>query len=216
MNSKHLLETGFSECHPLKTLSFSSLPQDKSSVIVIFDQELLGRPESDILYIGRTKKPLKKVLGGFLAGYGGKNTKKINQLLFEEGYIEKAAISWVATDKPRIMQKELLAKFKEDHGELPVWNAKKKLSVKSKGVATSKPEKAPALKPKVASSKPKTIAKPLKTSGSNHKIIQQKKPIAKEETPIKTAPESKVETAAETLEKQKLKNETASDSQMKT
>ncbi len=25
-----------------------------------------------------------------MAGYGGKNTKKINQMLFDEGYIEKA------------------------------------------------------------------------------------------------------------------------------
>ena len=60
-------------------------------VIIIVDKELSGKPESDILYIGRTKKPIKRILGGYLAGYGGKNTKKINQMLFDEGYIEKAA-----------------------------------------------------------------------------------------------------------------------------
>jgi hypothetical protein len=53
-------------------------------------------------------------------------------MLFDEGYIEKASISWILTDKPRIMQKELLAKFKEAHGKFPVWNAKKKLNVKPK------------------------------------------------------------------------------------
>ena len=45
---------------------------------------LTGKPESDILYIGRTKKPGKRILGGYLAGYGGKNTKKINQMLLDE------------------------------------------------------------------------------------------------------------------------------------
>ncbi len=138
MNSKNLLETGFSECHPLKTLTYSNLPQDKSVVIVIIDQELSGKPESDILYIGRTKKPLKKVLGGYLAGYGGKNTKKINKMLFDEGYIEKTSISWIITEKPRIMQEELLAKFKEDHGELPIWNTQKKLLLKTKGTPAFK------------------------------------------------------------------------------
>ena len=126
------MKQDFSEWLPLKTLTLSNLPADKGSVIVIVDKELSGKPESDILYIGRTKKPAKRILGGYLAGYGGKNTKKINQMLFDEGYIEKAAISWILTDKPRIMQEELLAKFKEDHGEFPVWNAKKKLNVKPK------------------------------------------------------------------------------------
>ena len=60
-------------------------------------------------------------------------------MLFDEGYIEKTAISWILTDKPRIMQEELFAKFKEAHGEFPVWNAKKKLDVK--------PKQAPVLKP---------------------------------------------------------------------
>ena len=29
------------------------------------------------------------------------------------------------------MQEELLAKFKEEHGELPIWNTKKKVNVKA-------------------------------------------------------------------------------------
>ena len=91
MNSKTLMETGFSEWLPLKTLALANLPSDKGAVIIIVDKELSGKQESDILYIGRTKKPSKRILGGYLAGYGGKNTKKINQMLFNQGYIEKAA-----------------------------------------------------------------------------------------------------------------------------
>jgi hypothetical protein len=201
MNSKTLIETGFSEWLPLKTLTFSNLPADKGSVIVIVDKELSGKPESDILYIGRTKKPAKRIMGGYLAGYGGKNTKKINQMLFDEGYIEKAAISWIFTDKPRIMQEELLAKFKEAHGEFPIWNSKKKLNLK--------PKEAPALKPKAVAPKAKTApaAKPV----PKPKIVPTKKPAAKSETPVKTEPASKMETAAETPEKPKT-----SDTEMKT
>ena len=184
MNSKTLIETGFSEWFPLKTLTLSNLPSDKGSVIVIVDKELSGKPESDILYIGRTKKPVKRILGGYLAGYGGKNTKKINQMLFDEGYIEKAAISWILTDKPRIMQEELLAKFKEDHGELPIWNTKKKLNVKPKGTPAFKPKKAPALKTKTAT--PKAIAAPVTKPSPKPKIASTKKPAVKAETSAKT------------------------------
>ena len=201
MNSKTLIETGFSEWFPLKTLTHSNLPSDKGSVIIIVDKELSGKPESDILYIGRTKKPVKRILGGYLAGYGGKNTKKINQMLFDEGYIEKAAIGWILTDKPRIMQEELLAKFKEDHGELPIWNTKKKLNVKPKGTPAFKPKKAPALKTKAAT--PKAIAAPVTKPSPKPKIASTKKPAAKTETSAKTELPSKEETAAETPEKAK-------------
>ena len=198
MNSKTLIETGFSEWFPLKTLTLSNLPADKGSVIVIVDKELSGKPESDILYIGRTKKPAKRILGGYLAGYGGKNTKKINQMLFDEGYIEKAAISWILTEKPRIMQEELLAKFKEEHGELPVWNAKKKLNVKPKEAPALKPKEAPLLKPKPLHRKLQSTKPAPKP-----KIASTKKPAAKAETPAKTEMPSKEETAAETPEKAK-------------
>jgi hypothetical protein len=214
MNSKNLTETGFSEWFPLKTLTFSNLPQDKGSVIVIVDKDLSGKPESDILYIGRTKKTAKRIMGGYLAGCGGKNTKKINKLLFDEGYIEKAAVSWVLTDKPRIMQKELLVKFKEAHGELPIWNTKKKLSVKPKTTPTFKPKSTPVLKTKSVSSK--AMVSPATKPNPKPKTISSKKIPAKEETSGKTELANKGETAAEVPEKAKPKDETASDNQMKT
>jgi hypothetical protein len=199
MNSKTLIETGFCEWLPLKTLTVSNVPSDKGSVVVIVNKELSGKPESDILYIGRTKKPAKRILGGYLAGYGGKNTKKINQMLFGEGYIEKAAISWILTDKPRIMQEELLAKFKEDHGGFPVWNTKKKVNVK--------PKETPVLKPKAA---PKAKAVPAKPV-PKPKIVSTRRLAAKTETPTKAEMASKGETAPETPEKAK-----PSDTQMPT
>jgi len=201
MNSKTLIETGFIEWFPLKTLTHSNLPSDKGAVIIIVDKELSGKPESDILYIGRTKKPVKRILGGYLAGYGGKNSKKVNQMLFDKGYIDRVAISWILTDKPRIMQKELLAKFKEDHGGLPIWNTKKKLTVKPKETPVFKPKKAPALKTKTAT--PKTIAPPVAKPSTKPKNASTKKPAVKAETPAKTELPSKEATAAETPEKAK-------------
>ena len=78
------------------------------------------------------------------------------------------------------MQKELLAKFKEAHGDVPLWNAKKKLSVKTKVSPAAKPKKAPALKTtRVA---PKVIASSVTKPVPKSKIVR-KKPAAKEETP---------------------------------
>ena len=125
MNSLTLKEKGFAEFLPLKGLQFSSLPQNKNSVIVITDSTVTSKPTSDILYIGRTKKPIKRIFGGYLAGYGGKTTQKIHSTLFDEGYIEKTAVSWLLTDNPKTAQKELLENFKKEHGDYPAWNAKK-------------------------------------------------------------------------------------------
>ena len=190
------------------------MPQDKGSVIVIVDQELSGKPESDILYIGRTKKPAKRILGGYLAGYGGKTTKKINQMLFDEGYIEKTAISWILTEKPRIMQEELLAKFKEEHGELPAWNTKKKLLTKTKATPAFKPKEKAAPAPKAKAVAPKTIAKKAAKASPKTKAVTPKKTAAKEEMSTKTEATSKEETAPEMAEK--AKNEAPSDNSMAT
>lgn len=190
MNSKTLVEKGFSACIPLKNVSLSVLPQDKSSVIVIVDQELSGSPMSDILYIGRAKKTAKKLMGGYLAGYGGKTSKKINELLFDNGYMEKVAISWTLTDKPRLMQKEMLAEFKDEHGNLPSWNSKKK-STRTKVTGASKPKKTSSPKPKKtkqkvsASSAIKLVPKP--------KVVQKKS--SKEEMLPKSESENKVDTS---------------------
>ncbi len=128
MNSLTLKENGFAEFVPLKKLTFSSLPFDKSSVFVLADCTLTGKGESDILYIGKSKKPIKRVFGGYLAGYGGKTTRKINSMLINEGYLEKVSISWMVSENPKITQKELMEKFKKEYGVCPAWNISKKVS----------------------------------------------------------------------------------------
>jgi hypothetical protein len=145
MNSLSLKENGFADFVPLKGLSYSTLPQDKNSVLILADSTLTGKPTSDILYIGKTKKPAKKVFGGYLAGYGGKTTRKINSMLLNDGYMEKVAIGWMQSDTPKLAQQELLENFKKEHGNYPAWNISKKVPV----VSQPKP-KAPskAVKPR--------------------------------------------------------------------
>ena len=128
MNSLTLKEHGFADFIPIKGISFSTLPNDKSSVLVLADCSLTGKPTSDILYIGKSKKPSKRVFGGYLSGYGGKTTRKINSMLLNDGYLEKVSISWMVSDNPKVAQQELLDSFKKEHGEYPAWNVSKKVS----------------------------------------------------------------------------------------
>ena len=146
MNSATLTEKGFTEWFPLKALAISNMPYEKSSVFVIIDRSISGEPTSDILYIGRSKKPTKRILGGYLAGYGGKNTKRISQKLLTEGYIERTDISWILTDKPKATQKELLAKFEKEHGAYPTWNVKKEILKKRKAKTAIKAKTLPKTK----------------------------------------------------------------------
>ena len=140
MNSLTLKENGFVDFVALKGLSFSNLPPNKGSVLVLADSTNTGKPTSDILYIGRTKKPSRRILGGYLAGYGGKTTRKINSKLMGDGYIEKVAISWMFSENPKVAQQKLLESFIKDHGEYPAWNAPKKIPRKSQPTPkTAKP-----------------------------------------------------------------------------
>ena len=155
MNSLSLKENGFNECSPMKGLSFECVPYNKGAVFVIVDTTLSGKPTSDILYIGKSKKPTKRIFGGYLAGFGGKSTRKINAKLFDDGYLEKTGISWVVTDDPKTLQEELLTKFTKEHGQPPVWNASKNAVKK----APEKPQK-PKAPAKTAKPKPRAPSKP--------------------------------------------------------
>ncbi|HUK84291.1 MAG TPA: hypothetical protein VLU95_00365 [Candidatus Acidoferrum sp.] len=149
MNSLTLKEMGFSQPCSLRTVSISSIP-DNSNVLALIDTSLTGKAESDILYIGRSKKPAKKILGGYIAGYGGKNTKKINAILLSDGYIEKTAVSWMACEKPKAMQRELLDTYVKEHGKVPMWNASKKKLEKVQKVGTEKKKSTAIVSGKVA------------------------------------------------------------------
>lgn len=153
MNSSTLKQNGFAEFSPLKGLPFSSLPSNKSSVLVLADTSLSGKPTSDILYIGKSKNLTKKIFGGYLGGYGGKTTRKISSKLLSDGYIEKVAVSWLLSDNPKVTQQGLLDSFKKEHGEYPVWNAQKKA-----------PQKTQSPPPKAA--KTRTARKPAKATSA--------------------------------------------------
>ena len=131
MNSSSLKGQGFVEFVPIKGISYSTLPNDKNSVLILADSTLTGKPTSDILYIGKSKKPAKRVFGGYLSGYGGKTTRKINSMLLNDGFLEKVSISWMVSDNPKAAQQELLESFKKEHGEYPSWNVAKKTAQKS-------------------------------------------------------------------------------------
>ena len=122
MNSQTLLENGFSSFLRLKELSVLNLPKNEDHVLVLIDNTLSGEPDSDILYIGRARKPVKKVLGGYIGGFGGRTVKKIHGALFNDGYIEKASISLMPSDDPKAAQRKLLEKFRKEHGKYPSWN----------------------------------------------------------------------------------------------
>jgi hypothetical protein len=158
MNSLTLRENGFSECRPLKGLSFVNVPYNRSCVFVIIDTSLTGKPASDIIYIGKSKKPAKRIFGGYLSGFGGKTTRKINAKLFEDGYIEKTGISWVLSDKPKALQSEVLGKFMVEHGGYPLWNASKKSKKASKKLLKLKKPQA-ITKPAVKTPKPRIPAR---------------------------------------------------------
>ena len=134
MNSITLKEIGFSDLVPLCNLSFLNLPYDKSIVFALVDKSLSGKTGSDITYIGRSKKPVKKIMGSYLAGFGGKSSKKIYSKLFDEGYIEKIALSWIESDNPRATQQEFISKFVEEQKEYPIWNVAKKMPEKPKQI----------------------------------------------------------------------------------
>ncbi len=135
MNSLTLKENGFVDFLPLKDVQFAHLPANQTSVIALADCTLTGKPTSDILYIGKTKKPTKRILGGYIAGYGGKTTRKIHAKLMDNGYMEKIAVSWMQSDNPKAAQKELLQNFKKEHGQYPAWNTQKKPSAPSQKAA---------------------------------------------------------------------------------
>ncbi len=144
MNSLTLKDRSFSEFTLLKEIVFSCVPNDKGCVIVLADKTLAETPTSDIIYIGKSKKPAKRVFGGYLSGYGGKTNKKINSKLFNEGFLEKILISWLPSEDPKASQEELLEAFKKEHGSYPAWNNKKteKVQPKPKTQRTTKPVKA--------------------------------------------------------------------------
>lgn len=105
---------------PLSKISASDLPY-QSGLFALLDKSVEGA--SDIIYIGRAKNLVGKIFGDILGGQGGKNTRRMHAMLFEEGFLGKLEISWMATDRLKARRADLLNKYKQEHGEFPSWNA---------------------------------------------------------------------------------------------
>ncbi|MGD6809087.1 MAG: hypothetical protein ACQCN3_05245 [Candidatus Bathyarchaeia archaeon] len=160
MNSLTLKEKNLTEFTLIKELTFSCVPNNKGCVIVLADKTLTGKSTSDIIYIGKSKKPAKRIFGGYLAGYGGKTNKKINAKLFNEGFLEKMLVSWLPTEDPKATQQELLEAYKKENGNYPAWNIRKNEKIQSIPKQTLKQVKTktktkPAVKPE-STTPPKT------------------------------------------------------------
>ena len=151
MNSSTLRDKGFVEFVPIKQLSFSAIPLDKLVVLVLSDISSTEKSTSDILFIGKSKKPAKRIFAGYFAGYGGKTSKKINSKLFKEGYLEKVSVSWMLSDDPKEAQKQLLEEFKREHGQYPEWNSSSKKVEKPSKIVKKKTQVHPSkMSPKPA------------------------------------------------------------------
>ena len=118
----------------------------KAALLILADCTLAGKPTSDILYIGKSKKPSKRVFGGYLLDTAAKQPEKSIQCFLMTDILEKVTISWMISDDPKVTQQELLKKFKKEHGEYPAWNILKKMP--------PKPQPKPKATPKVAKPRP--------------------------------------------------------------
>ncbi len=153
MNSSTLRDKGFVEFVPIKQLSFSAIPLDKLVVLALADSSSTEKSTSDLLFIGKSKKPAKRIFAGYFAGYGGKTSKKINSKLFKDGYLEKVSVSWMLSDDPKAAQKQLLEEFKKEHGQFPEWNSPSKKAEKPT-VVKKKMQAHPTKKPAIVTKSP--------------------------------------------------------------
>jgi hypothetical protein len=181
MNSLTLKEKGFTEFIPLKTVTFSNIPENQTGVLILVDSTLTGKPTSDILYIGKTKKPAKRIFGGYMAGYGGKASRKIHSMLLNEGYMEKVALSWMISDSPKLAQLELLETFKKEYGKYPAWNAQKKNSKKPRPLLPKVDSKKPVNK--AAKPSPKVSKEPSKEAAKVPKEAPKEVPKVPKDLP---------------------------------
>ena len=122
MDSKSLGREGFEEWHPLDELTISDVPYKQKGVYVFRLRSPLKAGVSDILYIGSSDHLVRRVFGNYFGGVGGKTTKRIHNLLFEEKYLEKGEVGWTIVEDSKVLEKELKVKFRREHRQLPSWN----------------------------------------------------------------------------------------------
>jgi hypothetical protein len=174
MKTEKLTDLGFTKWHPLAEISASDLKGTGEVVFVLRYKGTGKRSVPEVRYIGRSKRPIRKILGGIVGGFGGKTTTDINRKLMTRNIISRINISWKASKDSKLEQKKILKEFSALNGDVPLWNrvkAKPKTKLKTKDskqskpgkpTKTAKPTKAPPTKAKAAAKPGK--GKPAKSS----------------------------------------------------
>lgn len=141
MDSKSLENYAFGKWYHLEKLTVPDLPheQESTSGVYVFRLKKIipevhdldsnsklvkKRVVSDILYIGKTDELTRRIFGNYIgdAPTGAATTHRIHLLLLHLGYIEKVEVGWTVTRNHDELEKELIGKFKQEHGEKPPWN----------------------------------------------------------------------------------------------
>jgi hypothetical protein len=167
MKTEKLTDLGFTKWHPLAEISASDFGGAGEVVFVLRYKGTGKRALPEVRYVGRSKRPMRKILGGLVGGYGGKTTTGLNKKLMTRNTISRINISWKASKDSKVEQKKILEEFRALNGDVPLWNrgkVKPKAAPKTKDPKQVKPAK-PAKKVKPA--KPAKSDKPAKTQAKS-------------------------------------------------
>jgi len=115
------MDQRFEKWFPLRDLSVSHLPRwgDCPAVYVMRDSVT-----GEILKYGHTGCLRTRIVGNYLAGYGGATTQRIHEQLMKAGMIERVEIASMVTDdaaEAERREKELRATYKKACGQRPSW-----------------------------------------------------------------------------------------------
>ena len=122
MDSSNLSKLGFSQWYPFNKQNLKNAPPETGVYVLRkCGGELFGRlnGQSDILYIGSTKKSLKSRLQQYI--HPGP-TQWTNQRIHKYTKENSVEASWLSCNEPKSLEHDLLKQYYFDHGELPPLN----------------------------------------------------------------------------------------------
>ena len=105
---------------PLAGLSVARLPDLGSCSAAYAFREIAS---GDVLYIGSTSNIRRRLFGNYIGGVGGRTTKRLHGLLFDEGHIQSLEIGVRPSAGYPDLEASLKAQYRGSHdGRLPPWN----------------------------------------------------------------------------------------------
>ncbi len=116
------MSSSFNQWYLLSNLALSHLPKhgDFPACYAMREAET-----GQILKFGCTGNFRKRIVGNYMAGFGGQTTQRIHGELFSKGMISKIEISWIETKdaaESKTMESQFRKAHKELHGIRPVWD----------------------------------------------------------------------------------------------